>query len=147
METWFSAGFYFKKIEGQWFVLGATDLRFPDDVKPIGGCKKNESHPDETLKREMNEETKGLVSPLGFKQVHKEAHGEHTKYYYLVTEATQDLADPDEEIKIIEPDGQLLVVKYWRFEEFSKKVFRNHREGFNKAVVAMIMRDKTFPNA
>ena len=153
LRRWFCAGFLFTKVEGIWYSLGVTDLRFPNEVKPIGGSDKKDKDPKTTMDREGDEETtkqgetKGRLSIVSCTKVHEDlSNRDHSKIFYLITKAVLKI-EPGEEINVIEPDGQLLVVRLWELQEFSTSLFwRNYGEAFKKTCAEMRRLDPTFPS-
>jgi ADP-ribose pyrophosphatase YjhB (NUDIX family) len=141
---WHSSAFYFTKIEGLWYSLGVIDGRFQADVKPVGGCEDTgEVSPDVTLIKEFQEETNHQLSPLEFVKVHERENRGHTKFFYLVKKVSGEITSEDE-LTVKEPDGEILKVRLWPLTEFEVNLFRNYREGYEKAKAEMRKFDPTF---
>jgi 8-oxo-dGTP pyrophosphatase MutT (NUDIX family) len=155
----FSAGVFFGKNpqDGKWYVLGATDSRFPTGVKIPGGTNKDENanflldeKPGNTLVREFIEET-GLKPEGEFDKVHsvtlparKLGETDHTRYFYLVRKVVGIF--PFGSVKEFRDDKDDVKVRWWNLQDFEKAIFRfpNHKEGYVKAFLQMANLDEKF---
>jgi len=155
----FCAGIFFglNSADGKWSVLGATDSRYPENVKIPGGTNKDEKanflleeKPGNTLIREFIEET-GLKPEGEFNKVHsvtlparKLGDTPHTRYFFLVRKVVGIF--PFSSVKEFRDDKDDVKVRWWNLEEFEKAIFRfpNHKEGYVKAFLAMANLEEKF---
>jgi ADP-ribose pyrophosphatase YjhB (NUDIX family) len=153
----FSAGivFGFDEKDYVWKVIGATDMRFANGVKVPGGTNKDDKNilmtnetPEETLKREMKEETNLSVSE--YELVHsyiipgRMPGTKHTRNFFLVKSFSGSFPF---ETKINIEDGKDEVqTKWWNLGEFEIAIFKfpNHKEGYVRAFLAMAKSDEKF---
>ncbi len=130
----FCAGVLYKKRgDGVWCVAGITDKRFPDDVRIPGGTNKNAAweQPLQTLCRELGEELLVTMCPESCcSQVHSVSKHDHTQFFFVVRLWSGDLREG----WFQDSDREELFARWIPLAEFWHKCFRNHREGFQKAV-------------
>jgi len=139
----FSAGYIFQKIEGIWYVLVVKDKRF-NEPKAAGGMSEDDEDSITTLRRELRQELG--VDVIEAVIVHEVNKGDHTQYFFLVTEV-RGLPAIDEkrelrEIKAGVP-GDALDMSWVTLDEFSRRVYKGQYEAFQKAVKKMA-EDRTF---
>ena len=149
----FCAGAIFKKIDGKWYVVGVTVLskngkpvRYSNEVKFPGGTDENAPWEDtqQTLLRELPEET--WITPTQYHEVHRESLGDHTRYFFLITDYTcrGEFLKVGEIREKDEPDGQRIRIRLWEITEFFDHLFRDYRSAFVKAIAEMAKLDTSF---
>ncbi len=142
MKSWYCVAFCIIRIGGAWYILGATDIRDPDKVKPLGGYGKYPERFDQTLVREFLGNTNKKLTPIKFREVYRE-DGENNKVFFLVTEISGKIV-PGEEIIVKRTNEETLKICLWAPKEFLAKLFMNYQKAFIKAVDDMSRVDKTF---
>lgn len=132
----FSAGVIYQKAGEVWYIAGITDQRFPNDVRIPGGTNKNAPWETtlQTLCRELGEELKIDVNEEQAKScslVNMVRKGAHTQYFFIVRNWSGTLKEGE----FRDSDSQVLNVRWVSLYDFWQKCFKNHREGFQKAIV------------
>jgi ADP-ribose pyrophosphatase YjhB (NUDIX family) len=156
MQDHFSAGviFAFDQNDLKWKTIGATDMRFSDGVKISGGTNKDDNKvllnetPEETLEREIKEETNLTVSESILAHSYvipgRIPGTMHARYFYLVKgfsgsfpfDSERNILDGKDEVK----------TRWWGLEEFEVAIFKfpNHKEGYIKAFLEMANLNENF---
>lgn len=133
----FSAGVICFRVEEVWCVAGITDRRFPADLRIPGGTNKNApwETPLQTLCRELGEELNIEADPATCcGRVHTVSKGSHTQYFFLVRNWSGTLREGE----FSDSDGETLTARWVPLREFWRRCFRNHREGFKKAIEVVV---------
>lgn len=140
--------FAWDSLASAWKVLGATDNRFPDGVKIVGGTnKENPSEPPkDTVIREFDEEAHLLAKhykEVWFRTIPGRNGGiPHTQHFYLITKTAGTF--PFDSTHQFDDDGDQVTVRWWTLAEFEKALLPSHKVGFQKAFLEMASIDEKF---
>jgi len=154
-KTHFCAGLFFRQEGEIRYILGLNECTSIDKIgdmnKLPGGTNKNAPWEtwEQTLMREFSEETtqdgkdgSGLM-PKTFEKACVIPLGNHDKVSYIILEAEGEFGL--NEIRThIEPDGRILRVRWFRIDEFRKKLLPTHKKLFEDGCSKMLELDLAF---
>jgi hypothetical protein len=126
------------KFDGDVCILTVTNNDYRDNCKVPGGSSKGNENPQDTLMREIPEETFCTIRKA--MQFRREIYGEHSRNFFVI-DGGVDLEL--NQIRFSSTGGEKLKVYWLNIISFSCCLFRNQRGAFRQ-LVQILSKNQTF---